>query len=98
MKRRKFILISGLQKQASRNLDERKYYEAECVKGLLEELHTKDCSPEEITRNGRINTSKLRLFRVKCEVMEDKIKIQNFDRRVNLETPQISKTYLSILT
>ena len=80
-KRRNFIIISGLQEKTSGSLDERKSHDAESVKDLLVELDAQDCSIEEMTRIGRIDTSKPRLLRVKCEV-EDKFKMLRQARKL----------------
>ena len=65
-RRRKYIIVSGLPEDETGNVSERLISDTNKVKKLTLSMGFQDFEPREISRIGRLNSSRPRLLRLKC--------------------------------
>lgn len=71
-KRRKFVVISGLQEPSNGSLQERCLQDRNTVDLLARKIGVEELAVKQVSRIGSIQSSKPRLVRVKCSSMEMK--------------------------
>lgn len=92
--KRKYLVISGLPEQSHGNLQQRREKDEQAIKDLADALDVEDFHPRDIMRIGRIDSSKPRLLRIKCQsVPERRMFLQ---RSKNLKSmSQFQNTYVN---
>ena len=71
-RRRKYLIVSGVQELISGTLDERKRHDTEFIQKLSKEMGVEDFEPEDVRRIGQIGGTRPRLLRFKCGMLEKK--------------------------
>lgn len=73
LKRRKFVIVSGLSEQSSGSIDERRNADVQAIQALASTIGLQSFYPKEVTRIGRIEASRPRLLRFKCSNTEERV-------------------------
>lgn len=71
-RRRKFLIVSGVEELTSGTVFERKKHDTEFLRKLSEEIGVEDFDPKDVRRIGQIGGTRPRLLRFKCSEMEEK--------------------------
>ena len=71
-RRRKYIVISGVEEHESGSFEERRAKDAETVTRIAEQLQIANLEIKEISRIGKIDSSRPRLLRCKCKSVDER--------------------------
>ena len=80
-RRRKYVIVSGLPENASGTIRDRIRTDMEVLGKVIHELGVEDFHPQ-VTRIGRINPSRPRLLRFKCDTIDSKISLLRASRNL----------------
>ena len=72
IKRRKYVIVSGVSENHVGSLAERVAVDTNTVKRIAHKLGMVDFEPKEISRVGKMNNSRPRLLRFKCSHIHEK--------------------------
>lgn len=93
-KRRKYVIVSGLQEQSSGSLRDRLEKDKEMIESLANELGVDDLEPVNMTRIGRVDPSKPRLLRFKCSSQETKRDLLRNSKKLK-NCPRFQKVFVN---
>ena len=85
-KRRKFIVISGLQESSASTLKEKVESDSKTIKSIAQNLGLRDFEPKEVSRIGKVNQSQPRLLRFKCSNLQEKTHLLKESKRLRSKT------------
>ena len=92
-RKRKSVMVLGIPEASSGSVEDRKIADKSMIEKLANALDIPDLAPEEITRIGKIDSSKPRLIRFKCK--SDKKRSLLFSKaRLLKRTSDFSAVYI----
>jgi len=94
LKRRKYLIVSGVAEQASGTVEERKQKDTEFIKVMSQSIGVNDFSPEEVCRVGKISLNRPRLLRFKCSTQEEKQTLLRESRKLK-KIPSLSGVFIN---
>ena len=65
-RKRDFLIVTGLSESTSGSLEERKRHDSNLIDEIVTVLKCDDFKPEDVTRIGKISSTRPRLLRLKC--------------------------------
>ena len=71
-KKRKFVIVSGLSEQRTGSVEERKAFDLQAINTLTSAIGLESFNPRYLSRLGRIDPTKPRLLRFKCNSAEER--------------------------
>jgi len=93
-RRRKYLIVSGVQEQTTGTVDERREKDEEYIKDIAKEMGIDDFEPEEVFRIGIIRNSKPRLIRFKCSEIKEKYSFLRESRMLR-NVPRFQGVYIN---
>ena len=85
-KRRKYVVLSGIPEHSSGNIAERNERDTALVGELACELGLVGFAPEQVTRIGRLTSTRPRLLRVKCRSVDAKFSLLRQSKKLRDST------------
>ena len=85
-RRRKYLIVSGLQESSEGSVGQRSLEDAEKVKDLVFSLGIENFTPGKVSRIGRISGSRGRLLRFKCPTVDDKLALLRSSKKLRDHT------------
>ena len=94
MRRRKFLILSGISEHNSGNIDERNAKDSAVVTEMARELGVDNFVPRQVERIGRINGNGPRLLRIKCPNMNVKVTLLRQSKKLR-HSARFRKVYIN---